>query len=131
MLTDESPDVGMYVIRYLTGRSHVCLLRHPRTFLLMQSQNSPDGSKYVIFYVRGLNIHETQIVHRRFKIILSYNAPDVQNKTRDCQSYAIRYHRRSHVLHQVNNRTVTVGVLMYANAYNMYFTNHAAIRPDT
>ena len=131
MLTDELPDVVIYVIRYLTGRSHVCLLRHPRTFLLMQSQNSPDGSKDAILDVRGLNIHENRIMHRTFKIILSYNAPDVQNKTRDCQSYAIRYHRRSHALHQVINRTVTVGVLMYANAYNMYFTNLAAIRPDT
>ena len=53
MLTDESPDVGMYVIRYLTERSHVCLLRHPRTLLLMQSQNSPDGSKCSILNVRG------------------------------------------------------------------------------
>ena len=39
--------------------------------------------------------------------------------------------RRSHGLHQVINRTVTVGVLMYANAYNMFFTHDAAIRPDT
>ena len=39
--------------------------------------------------------------------------------------------RRSHVLYQVINRTVRIGVLMYANAYNMYFTNHASIRPDT
>ena len=53
MLSDESPDVGMYVIRYLTGRSHVCLLRHPWTCLFMQSQNSSDGSKYASVDVRG------------------------------------------------------------------------------
>ena len=39
--------------------------------------------------------------------------------------------RPSHVSYQIINRTVTIGVLMYANEYNIYFTNHVAIRPDT
>ena len=65
------------------------------------------------------------------QVILLDNAPDVQNKTQDCQSYAIRYHPTFTCIASGNNRTVTVGVLMYANANNMYFTNHAAIRPDT
>ena len=53
VLSDESPDIGMYVIRYLTGRSRVCLLRHPWTFSFMQPQNSSDGSKYASLDVRG------------------------------------------------------------------------------
>ena len=53
MLPNEPLDVGMYVIRYLTGRSHVCLLRHPWTSLFMQSQKSSDGSKYASLDVHG------------------------------------------------------------------------------
>ena len=72
--------------------------------------------KYCI--VRGKSYY--QIMHRTFKI-----------KHVTVKVMLSDIIRRSHVLHQVSNRTVTVGVLMYANAYNMCFTNHAAIRPET
>ena len=48
----------------------------------------------------------------------SDNAPDVCKNTELLNlCYVSNINRRSHALHQVINRTVTVGVLMHTNAY--------------